>query len=102
MAENEARFREINESLEHDVRALCEQDEKVDFVCECARPDCRATVPMTCGEYEHVRANPIRFSVAPGHAMADVERVMEHHEGYLVIEKIEAGADVAIQSDPRA
>lgn len=101
LASNEARFREINEALEEELRRLCADDELVSFVCECARPDCREAVELTCDEYAAVRADPTHFAVRPGHELQSVERVISDHGRYRLIAKVDAGADEARRRDTR-
>lgn len=92
IAENEARFREINERLRGDLQAVTAEGEAVHFVCECGNASCREGVAVPLSDYRAVRLNPRRFAVVPGHEIVDLEDVVERHENYLVIEK---PADVA-------
>ena len=39
IAENESRFREINERLEADLRKIPDDGEAAEFICECGRAD---------------------------------------------------------------
>ena len=57
---------------------------------------------MTLGEYERLRANPNHFAVRPGHVDERVERTVEEHEHYVVVAKVGAGRDYAIDHDPRS
>jgi hypothetical protein len=97
---NEAVFREINEGIERG-QWPGEEDSPVGFRCECARLGCNDLIELTPREYERVRANPRRFIVSPGHERLDVEKVVERHPGYLVVEKIERAAEQAVETDPR-
>jgi len=92
IAENEARFRDINERLQDDLRPVADDTESVRFVCECGNASCREGVAVSLSEYRAVHQSPRRFAVVPGHEIPDVETVVERHESYLVIEK---PADVA-------
>jgi hypothetical protein len=92
IAENEARFRDINERLRGDLQPVTDDSEAVRFVCECGNASCREGVPLPMSDYRAVRLNARRFAVVPGHEIPDVETVVERHDGYLVIEK---PADVA-------
>jgi hypothetical protein len=87
IAENEARFREINERLRGDLETLTDEAEPLRFVCECGNASCREGVPLGRSEYQAVRAHPRHFVVVPGHEIPDVETVVERHDHYLVIEK---------------
>jgi hypothetical protein len=53
------------------------------------RDHCLEQVRLTRAEYEAVRADPARFAVVPGHEKPDVERVVEQHAGYFVVQKNE-------------
>ena len=52
-------------------------------------------------EYERLRSHPYRFAVLPGHVNDGVERVVERHENYVIVEKLGAAAVVALEQDPR-
>lgn len=97
---NEAVFREINEGIERG-QWPGEEDSPVSFRCECARLGCNELIELSLREYERVRANPRRFIVLPGHERLDVEKVVERNPGYFVVEKIEAAAEHAVETDPR-
>jgi hypothetical protein len=105
-ARNEALFREFNERVEDMAETfdvLGEGDAlPIGFVCECGNLDCLERLDLTRGAYEEVRSDPKRFVVAPGHENLEVERVAARGEGYLVVEKIEGAAEVAIEHDPRS
>ena len=101
IADNEARFREINERLRADLRALPDDDEPVDFVCECGRADCSEFVRLTVREYEAVRAGSLDFAVRPGHQAPDVEDVVDINERYARVRKHPEAAPIVIETDPR-
>src|SRR5665213_657173 len=87
VAENESAFREVNESIERGLWPG-EDSSLVSFRCECALLSCDRLIGLTPVEYEHVRASPRRFFVSNGHALEEVETVVEVHERYLVVEKL--------------
>lgn len=101
IALNEAQFRDINESLRDGLEQLTRLPDELEMVCECGHLECRRTVPVGPAAYERVRANARRFLVVPGHEMPDVERVVERHDAYLVVEKVAEGARIAEEADPR-
>jgi hypothetical protein len=105
-ARNEALFREVNEriaELETGLTGYAQDDSLlVDFVCECPNEDCGDTLEVTCAQYEAVRSNPKRFLVVPGHEDAEVARVVERHAHFMVVEKLDEAAEIAIEQDPRA
>jgi hypothetical protein len=94
IAENEARFRDINERLRGDLETLTGEEEPLRFVCECGNASCREGVQMGLAAYEAVRSHERHFAVVPGHEIPDVETVVERHDGYLVIEKPEDVAHI--------
>ena len=88
IAENEARFREINDRLNEDLRTLTLADgEAVDFVCECGKADCADAVAVTLDEYRHVRDDDLLFVVLPGHEIPDAEDVVATTDRYAVVRK---------------
>ena len=106
VARNEALFREFNERVERvaDASDLREEGDslRIEFVCECGNLDCLERVELTRAAYEEVRSDPRRFVVVPGHEDLDVARVVGRAGGYLVVEKQEEAAEVAIEHDPRS
>lgn len=101
IAENESRFRAINDRLERELRSIADAGEALDFVCECGHLSCRESIPVPAGDYETVRANPRAFFLVPGHEIPDVEQIIERRGDYLVVEKIGEGARYAEDHDPR-
>ena len=102
VALNESTFREVNERIAGQVAHWFEgSDELMSFVCECGDTQCGEMVRLTPDEYERVREHGTRFTIVGGHELPDVERVVERNERFAVVEKIELGADVAKEHDPR-
>jgi hypothetical protein len=105
-AQNEALFREVNErirELEAGRAGYGEEDSLlIGFVCECGDEDCGETLEVTQAQYESVRSDPRRFLVLPGHESLEVARVVERHERYLIVEKLDEAAEIAIEQDPRS
>jgi hypothetical protein len=104
-ARNEALFREVNERIEllsADLADESEQEASFEVVCECGRDDCTELIEVTRPQYESVRSDPRRFIVRPGHEHTDIERVVERNSGFLVVEKLEHAAEIAVEEDPRS
>jgi hypothetical protein len=105
-AQNETLFREVNERVEELAVGLTSVPQTDDFssafVCECGSETCVEPVRTTRSEYEAVRSNPGRFLVLPGHEDPAVERVVERHERYWVVQKVGEAGDLAIEDDPRS
>jgi hypothetical protein len=98
-AKNQAVLRDVNEGIRHLDYAL----PPTQFVCECARTDCRQIIPMSLDEYEEIRRRPDLFIVAPGnaHVFRDLERLFETRPTYWVVEKFGEAAVEATRLDPR-
>jgi hypothetical protein len=93
VAENERLLREANEEIEREAReeqrerAVGRDEMEVEFFCACGRADCEETLLLTLAEYEAAHAIPDRFIVARGHEHPEIERIVEEHDAYLVVEK---------------
>jgi hypothetical protein len=101
---NESRFRQANEQLEEKATDLLGADNTsfVPFLCECPRRGCREVVLVALREYEHVRSDPRWTITAAGHEDAEIERVVDGNDRFLVTEKFGLAAEVAVEEDPRA
>lgn len=99
LAINESVFREVNERIAELGERL--DTGRLEFVCECADPACVERLSLTTGEYERVRSEPDRFLVVPGHQQPQIERVLEQHDRYLVVQKLGEAGEIAEASDPR-
>jgi hypothetical protein len=100
---NETLFREINERLEGLNRSFSEFTDKMELVCECGVRTCIERFSMEVAEYERLRADPTTFAVKRGHALPDIEDVIEEHDQYLVVRKKPGEpAAVAVAEDPRS
>jgi hypothetical protein len=98
-ARAQALVREVNEQIHRlggsgpdDLRAL---------LCECCNIECIEQLSVPLDEYESVRRFPTRFILSHGHERSGDERVVERRAGYLVVEKLGAGARAAVHLDPR-
>ena len=101
IADNEARFRELNDRLGRELHGLVAAGETVEFVCECGSLECREPLRLHLSEYERVRARSRTFAVVPGHEIPDIEDVVERREGYAVVEKPLSVAAQVEAADPR-
>lgn len=99
LALNEALFREVNERIREVSDTFGQKDATYNFLCECSDPGCTKKVVLTRTEYEGVRSDPARFVVAKGHALPEIEAVVERADDHVVVEKEGAAADIAIQLD---
>jgi hypothetical protein len=101
LGRNESLFREVNERIEEIAADRTDGDHQYEFVCECANPDCTLHISMTIGQYEAVRAEGARFAVAKGHALPEIEHVVEEHASFDVILKQDEAGEEAEKRDPR-
>ena len=88
---NEKIFRGINEQLRAQAGNLSET-ELVEFVCECGRLDCDASIYLSDAEYRSVREHELWFFSIPGHELPE-EAVIDRHERYVVLDKTELASD---------
>jgi hypothetical protein len=104
-AVNESMLRDHNERIKaHNASHSWVDPPFPDWVCECARDDCREPVRLSIAEYEAVRLNPVHFIVVPSadHVQPEIERVVKSTERYWVIEKLGEAAEVSEVLDPRS
>jgi hypothetical protein len=101
IAKNDAAFRAANEQIRQRAEEIG-LDERIPFLCECAREDCTEIVRLTPEAYEAIRASPRRFFSARGHeGDAGAAEVVREEEGYAVVEKRGRAAEVVEELDPR-
>jgi hypothetical protein len=96
----QALFREVNERID-ELAEASESTDEVTILCEYALAGCSERIALDQEAYENLRRIPTRFAVIPGHVIPSVERVVERHDEFVVVEKFGASAKVAIQLDPR-
>ena len=103
MAENEATFRRANEEIS-EAAAELEFRDPIPFLCECGDGRCRQIVELGRDDYETVRQTPTHFFVVPGHEQVagPSGRVVARMREHVVVEKVGAAADVAIERDTRS
>ena len=94
LAKNQALFRSVNERVEK-ISDQQTTHGPINFICECANPDCGATIELSHGEYEAIRRNPTHFFVLSDHVYPEVENVVDDRGRYVVVEKFGAGGRVA-------
>jgi hypothetical protein len=101
VAENDARFRELNERIR--AAAARVEMERIPFICECADLDCSMILRVSAAEYEAIRASGRRFLNAPGHeaAAAGWAIVVGEGDGYVVVEKVGEAGEITEALDPR-
>ena len=99
-ARNQVIFREVNEHIA-ELTAEWRQTDVSLLICECSDTACSEPIEITPAEYEHVRKDGARFVVVSGHELPEVERVVEHHGRFIVVEKFGPAAEIARTFNPR-
>jgi hypothetical protein len=97
-ARNQALWREVNERIR--VRVGAPGD--VEFFCECADLDCTKSLHLNVAEYDRIRTSPVRFPIAFGHEVPQVEDVVEKNDHYVVVQKRGVAGEVSATLDPRS
>ena len=99
---NEALFREVNERLQELAEGFGRTPEKLDLICECGNASCASRIEMDPEEYQKVRSDSTTFAIVEGHAIPDVEEIVERRAAYDVVRKSGSEAErVAEETDPR-
>ena len=88
---NEDLFRKVNDQIEGVNEAFGVFTGTMSILCECGTIECIEQIELTVDAYRELRTEPTRFAVRPGHELPDVERIVERHEGYVVVQKAEGG-----------
>jgi len=97
---HQALFREVNERIGELVETF-DLEGELTILCECGSGQCDERIALHEDEYEKVRRISTHFAVRPGHEIPEVERVVERHHGFVVVEKFGDSAKAAIRLDPR-
>ena len=98
IANNEARFRAINERVTDTIeRRSNEPVPRIMVVCECAFEDCREMIDVSMEQYRHARSDARWFIVLPDHVVPEAEVMVEACDNHWIIQKLGVGADVARQ-----
>jgi hypothetical protein len=102
MTQNEALYRDVNEQI-NALNSLGAQLDSFGVVCECGLGTCADVINVQRSLYETVRAQSDRFIVASGHVLPEIEKVVEQHRGFAVVDKHDGiPEEIAAKTDPRA
>ena len=103
MAENEVRFRALNERLRKGSDTWGPGDGVLELVCECADEDCTRSITLTPRDYEAVRE---RRDAVHGRARATSaprsRTSSPSGTAGCVVRKRGEAAEIAADADPRA
>ena len=102
-ARTQALYRDVNERVREINQVFSHFVPLGDWICECADPTCSERIMLTPEEYEAVRSDPRRFAVASGEGHFDghIERLVEQHDRFWVVEKYGVAGQLAASVDPR-
>jgi hypothetical protein len=81
-------FREINEAY----LKLVPSSGSSRFVCECADASCLDTIELPRETMLQLHANPNLYALRAGHAIAEIEEVVELLDGIVIVRKLGGGA----------
>jgi hypothetical protein len=91
--DHELVFRERNDALKATLKQLFQEADNVTlpvaFYCECPDRNCSVRIELTIPEYEEARRGFEQFIVAPSHDKPAIQQVVEEHESYWVVERIQ-------------
>jgi hypothetical protein len=94
LIKNEESFREYNNRrLQREPVPPDDDVEHIPFICECGDFGCVQALVVTAAEYVAAHSGPNRFMVLPGHVFDDVERSVERHDHFEVVEKLDMDVD---------
>jgi hypothetical protein len=99
-ARNEEVVREVNEQIEDGAR-LHGIDSAMPLHCECGQATCFEKIELRPSQYERILGQRYRFVVTPGHQQPEVERVVEGHESFLIVEKVGEAREQLDQDHPQ-
>ena len=85
-ARNEEVFRNVNDQIEK-AADLHGRDVPLRFHCECGQASCFETIELMPYPYDRISEHGYRFIVLNGHEEQSIERFIEKHDGWLVVEK---------------
>lgn len=79
-------YRHVNDRI-RELERTYDFGEPLELFCECAAGGCNVTLAVDPALYAHVRALGTRFIVAPGHALTELETVVERRCEYWLVEE---------------
>jgi hypothetical protein len=95
--ERNARAQVVYRDLNDRIRALDEafRDEgRIEVLCECGR-GCTERLQVPVDDYDRARRESTHFLVTAPHLAGEVDRVIEDHGSWLLVEAIGVAAQIA-------
>jgi hypothetical protein len=79
-------YREVNEQIQQLNHTFgLTNGERLQIVCECARPDCAQPIDLTMDEYEQLRADASHFAIKPGHPFPQGDAPESRHKRFWIV-----------------
>src|SRR5215210_6548292 len=103
VATTQSLFREVNERIKEVGKQTGSFAYPSEAICECAQAECSELISISKEGYERLRSRPTWFAVFPSdaHVFPEVERVIDRHGGYWIVEKFDQAGALAERFDPR-
>jgi hypothetical protein len=86
-ARNEEVLRDVNRRIEEGAE-LHGVTDPMPFHCECAHRPCLEKIELPPSIYEQILSERYRFVVVPAHVQPEIERIVQEHGDFVVVEKI--------------
>ena len=99
-ARNEEFVRDVNRRIEEGAK-LHGVGSAMPFHCECAQDVCLEKIELDAQTYEPILNERYRFMVVPDHVVPSVERIVQRHENFLVVEKVGEARDQIDRDHPQ-
>lgn len=97
-ARTQVLYREVNNRIQA-IEESFGAPPSMEVMCECGR-GCTVRLKVAPVEYARVRAESTYFLVAPEHQAPEVDRVVEDHGSWLLVEAIGVAAEIARRGCP--
>ena len=92
-ARTQVLYREVNRKV-LSIQGSFGDSTTVQVMCECGR-GCNDRVLIEADAYARVRQEATHFLVAPGHQAPEVDRLVEDHGSWLLVEAFGLAAEIA-------
>ena len=99
-ARNEEVFRSVNERIEQAIEQHGVAS-PTPFHCECDRETCFEKVELLPARYREVIEQRYCFVIVPGHDDPQIERVVEEHDSYSIVEKVGEAREALDRQHPQ-
>ena len=91
-------YREVNDRIRELDKAF-QRHGRIEVMCECGR-GCAERLEVPVDEYDRARSESTYFLVATPHLAGEVDRVIEDHGSWLLVEATGVAGEIARISYP--